>query len=464
MAAVEVIDIDAGDVVKLLAQHEGHFFDFKSKLITPTKLSQSISALANTDGGEIIVGVSESNTTFLWDGFDRPEAANPIFQMLESVCPLGLGITANFLASDNQSGILLQIEVKKLKDIVNATDSRAYVRRSAQNLAVTSNEAIQRLRLDKGLDSFETQTIAADTDTITNSEAIISFVLEIVPHQEPETWLRKQQLISGTLPTVAGTILFADEPQAILPKRCGIKIYRYKTADDEGTREALTGQPETVEGNAYSQVYEAVAKTKALIEGIRRMTSEGLAEINYPEETLHEIITNAVLHRDYSIADDVHIRVYDNRIEVESPGVLPGHVTPENILDTRFARNGNIVRIINKFPNPPNKDVGEGLNTAFQAMEKLQLKKPIILQKPESVLVSIRHERLASPEDSIIEFLGTHESISNKQARSVCVIREDWRIRSIFSRMVGAGMLEKVPGSTTSNTAYRKGQNSSGNV
>jgi ATP-dependent DNA helicase RecG len=83
--------------------------------------------------------------------------------------------------------------------------------------------------------------------------------------------------------------------------------------------------------------------------------------VRYPPETLHEIITNAVLHRDYSIADDIHIRVFDNRVEVQSPGRLPAHVTPDNILDERFSRNGTIVRLVNKFPNPPNKDVGEGL-------------------------------------------------------------------------------------------------------
>lgn len=89
-------------------------------------------------------------------------------------------------------------------------------------------------------------------------------------------------------------------------------------------------------------------------------------------------------------------------------------------------------------------------------MERLQLKKPVIEQKTGSVLVTIRHERLASPEDAIMSYLDSHETISNGQARELCVIREDWRIRSIFGRMVNADMIEKVPGSTTSNTAYRR--------
>ena len=453
---IETAIIGDQELAALLSRTEGHFFDFKSVDISPGKLSRSISAFANADGGEIVVGIDESYEKLTWRGFDNPEQANDIIQVLEQTCPIGPGVVARFLQHENQKGLVLQLEINKFKEIMKATSGEVYVRRSAQNLPVATDEGMRRLRLDKGLESFESQTLQADLDEITNSETIIGFVLDIVPHQEPESWLRKQQLILSGKPTVAGVVLFADEPQAIIPKRCGIKVYRYKTTEEEGTREALVGQPLTIEGNAYAQVYEAVAQTKSLIEGIKRMTPEGLVPVEYPEETLHEIITNAVLHRDYSIADDVHIRVYDNRVKVESPGVLPGHVTTMNILDTRFARNGNIVRIINKFPNPPNKDVGEGLNTAFRAMERLQLKKPLIEQKPESVLVTIRHERLASPEDAIMEYLGTHPTISNGQARELCVIREDWRIRSIFGRLVDAGMIEKVPGSSTSNTAYRK--------
>jgi ATP-dependent DNA helicase RecG len=131
---------------------------------------------------------------------------------------------------------------------------------------------------------------------------------------------------------------------------------------------------------------------------------------------LHEIITNAVLHRDYHIVDDVHIRIFDNRIEVQSPGQRPTQITIENILGERFARNGAIVRILNKFKDPPNKDVGEGLNTAFAAMHSLGLKEPVIIQTENSVLVIIKYESLASPQEAIMDFLETHPSIKNMQA------------------------------------------------
>lgn len=454
---METIHISAEEVLKLFARTEGHFLDFKSKDIQPAKLTKSISALANSDGGELFIGIEElsSGGPKRWNGFPIYESVNGFIQAIEEIRPLGDGIRLTFLSAEDHHGLVLYIEVYKSRDIVRATSGDVYIRRGAQNLPVSTPESLDRLRLNKGISSFESQTLDASEDTIANSEEIIEFIIEVVPHQEPEKWLRKQLLVIDGKPTVAGTLLFADEPQAMLPKRCGIKIYRYRTVEDEGTRESLDGIPTTVEGAAYRQVYAAVAATKRVVEGIRRMTSQGLITVEYPEETLHEIITNAVLHRDYSFPDDIHIRIYDNRVEVESPGTLPGHITPDNILDERFARNGNIVRIINKFPDPPNKDVGEGLNTAFRAMKRLQLKEPVIIQKESSVLVVIRHEQLASPEERIMEFLESHSTINNGEARELCVIREDWRVRSIFSRMVTAGMIEKVPGSTTSNTAYR---------
>jgi ATP-dependent DNA helicase RecG len=91
---------------------------------------------------------------------------------------------------------------------------------------------------------------------------------------------------------------------------------------------------------------------------------------------------------------------------------------------------------LNKFPNPPNKDVGEGLNTAFDAMHNLGLKEPVIEERANSVLVLIRHEPLASPEEAILDFLATHQTVNNSQARGVTHIRADYRVENIFRRMV----------------------------
>lgn len=103
--------------------------------------------------------------------------------------------------------------------------------------------------------------------------------------------------------------------------------------------------------------------------------------------------------------------------------------------------------------------MGEGLNTAFSAMHQLGLKEPVIREEANSVLVSIKHETLASPEEAIMGYLQEHTTIKNSQAREVTHIREDYQIKNIFGRMVEAGMIEQVPGTRTSSTAYRKRKN-----
>ncbi len=378
MNAIIVNDLSELEIEKVLFLEEGHFADIKAVDIKPGKITNTLAAFSNAEGGEVYIGIDEDKQTGKrhWRGFENPEAANGHVQIFEKLFPLGRDYSYDFLRNPLSTGLVLKIEVKKTRDIKKSSNDKIYVRRGAMNLPVDSEEERERLRHNKGITSFETEPLNVSADFITNSEVVIEFMLEVVPNAEPDEWLRKQQLLINDNPTVAGTVLYADEPQALLPKRCGIKLYRYKTKDLEGSREALDFDPISIEGGAYNQIRDAVAQTTEVIESIRVSTSEGLEQVKYPSTALHEIITNAVLHRDYSVADDIHVKIFDNRIEVASPGTLPGHVTPENILRERFARNGVIVRLINKFPDPPNKDVGEGLNTAFSAMRTMNLKEP----------------------------------------------------------------------------------------
>ncbi|MBZ5539922.1 MAG: putative DNA binding domain-containing protein [Acidobacteriia bacterium] len=458
---IEQLKIEEAEANRILALEEGHYLDLKRAEIMPAKLAQAVSAFANTAGGELFIGIEESDRSGAkprrWRGFADIEEANPHIQVIEAMSPLGTHYRASFLSAPGQTGHVLHLIIFKTKDILYASDGVAYVRRGAQKQAVKGEEALHRLRLDKGIISFEDETLALDPAAITNSAAVIQFMLNVVPTAEPDTWLAKQNLIVGGKPTVAGLLLFADEPQATLPKRSAIKLYRYKTKDAEGKRESLAFDPITIEGPLDQQIRKAVVRTKKLVEEIRRLGPHGLDSVTYPHETLHEIITNAVLHRDYSIAVDVHVRIYDDRIEVESPGRLPGHVTRENILDEQSARNPKIVRLINKFPDPPNKDVGEGLNTAFEAMKQLRLKEPVIEETEHSVTVYIRHTPLASPHDTVLAYLENNDEITNMIARDLTGIRSENSMKSVFLSLKKRGMIEPVPGKTSGGkAAWRK--------
>jgi ATP-dependent DNA helicase RecG len=455
--AITIVTITPDERDKILAFSEGHFGDLKAIEIGPAKLTRTIAALSNAEGGEIYVGVAEQlpAKTRTWRGFAAVEDANAHLQVFEPLFPLGDGYAYTFLESPGYPGLVLKVDVGKSRDVKTASDGVVYVRRGAQNLPVKDEAGLLRLKRNKGLVSFESETVSADPEVLTNSAVTLAFMLEVVPIAEPEVWLRKQAIVQSGKPTVAGIVLFAEEPQALLPKRSGIKVYRYQTTANEGTRESLAFDPLSIEGHAYQQIESAVHKTAEIIEGVRVNTPDGLESVTYPITALHEIITNAVLHRDYSVADDIHIRIFDNRVEVISPGTLPAHITPENILEERFARNAAIVRLINKFPNPPNKDVGEGLNTAFNAMRDMKLKPPLITQVGGSVRVVLRHEPLATPEELILEYLQKNEQITNRIAREICFIGSENKMKLILQRLVKKNLIELVPGTTRYSAAYR---------
>lgn len=453
-------EIDEAQAERLAQIEEGQYSDLKAAGISPSKLSHTISAFANADGGDLYIGIGEEILggyvkRRTWAGFPDVEAANGHLQSFDRTFPLGKDFQYEFLRCETRPGVVLHVQVSRTQGVVKAADGKPYIRRGAQNLPQDSPEQLRRLEFTKGVISFEGHPVKSGTQTIIDSPVTTQFLASVVPTAEPEAWLRKQQLIVTDMPTVGGLLLFAEEPQAVLPKRCGIKVYRYETHEETGFRDVLSFIPITVEGCLYYQIKNAVDVTVAEVEKIKAMSASGFEAIKYPPETLHEIITNAVIHRDYSIADDVHVRIFDNRIEVQSPGRLPAHVTTKNILHERFARNGAIVRLLNKFPDPPNRDVGEGLNTAFDKMRELGLRDPIVEERDSDLIVTILHEALASREETIRKYLEEHETIVNKKARALTFVRDADQMKRILQKMVDSDIIELVPGTRRGGAKYR---------
>lgn len=352
---------------------------------------------------------------------------------------------------------MLFCDVLKNQRVWKDSQSDIYIRRGAQNLKQSTYEQQERLKYNKGISSFEDSKTNIENSRLIESDHFQRFCESIVPKTEPLTWLKKQQVVKDGFATVAGAVLFDDEPQVALPK-AAIKISRYKTSD-QPTRSTLEGQPHTIDGPVTEIIKKTVERIVHIVEQIPVMKDTGFKSVQYPTDAIHEIVTNSVIHRDYSINDDVHVRIFDNRIEIFSPGLLPAHITVENILEERFARNQKIVRLTNKFPDAPNKDVGEGLNTAFEAMRELKLKDPIVTQEAAGVLVTLRHEKLAEPEQSITNYLRNNVEINNRTARRITFIGSENKVKNIFRKMMAAGIIEKIPGRSQAKTGYTKGPN-----
>lgn len=453
-----VYTITEEQALKILNTPEDFLNDVKAKEIKPSKLSETVSAFANASGGDIYIGIAENKAarTKEWNGFSEPEEANDIPQVLLQAHPFGNHLVFEYLECEGYNGLILHITIKKVKELVKSSSGDIYIRVNAGKQKIDSLDSLRKLEMDKGIITFENEWVEVTPSRIENSVSILSFLLNVIPSGEPKIYLENQELIKPGHAKVCGVLLFCDEPAIYLPKRSSIKIMRYKTKDDDIGREFLDGNPLTIEGDAYNLIFNAVKKTKEILEGIQKLGDAGLETIKYPDETLHEIITNAVLHRDYSIVADVQIRIFDNRVEVESPGKLPGHVTVRNILHTQSARNPSLVRLINKFPDPPNKDVGEGLDTAFRAMELLRLKKPIITELETSVLVVIRHESLGSPEEIVMEYMSRNDEITNSIARELTGIKSENSMKNVFLRLKQSNLLEPIPERRGSASAWRK--------
>jgi ATP-dependent DNA helicase RecG len=207
----------------LPAIEESHFIDLKSAEITPANLTKTASAFCNASEGEIFVGIEKSfglaGKQRKWNGLNDQEAGNAFFQVVEKMSPMGNHYLADFLAVKGTNGLVLHLGFFKTQEILSASNGQVHVRRNAQNLPVSDEEAKERLKFDKGIKSFEDEVTDAQASEIKNASVLLDFLAEVVPSAEPEEWLSKQRVVADGRTTVADVLLYSELPQAILPKR-----------------------------------------------------------------------------------------------------------------------------------------------------------------------------------------------------------------------------------------------------
>lgn len=437
------------EILDLSTRQEGHFYDRKAREIDGKKIQKIACAFANADGGDFIVGIKddkdEPNPNNRWNGYLTKEEFNFVFQNLMELKP-SIPYVATFLKNSLNDSYALQITVEKSEKVHNTADNTVYIRVSAQSLPLKDPQKIQELSFAKGETSYEDLVYRdARAEDIFESCEIKRFLKDYSPQSDPIDFTVNQNLVDRNSydPKMSGLLLFNDNPVAILPRKCGIKITRYDTSEKIPEREHLKEQA-NIEGSLYEQIHKASVAITDLMSKVKIWTPKGLDTVKYPEETIWEILVNAVIHRDYSISDDVHVLIFNNRIEINSPGKLPGYVTEDNILESRYSRNTKIVRTLNRYKNPPNKDMGEGLNTAFQRMKDWRLKEPTLKVEGNYVKVTIAHSPIASPEETIMEFLSNNENIKNKQARELTGIKSENKMKAIFYKLRDQQLIKPV--------------------
>lgn len=443
---MEVRKIDQDEVKAILDLNEDHFNDVKSKRISPAKLQETFVAFANADGGDIFVGVEDKEETGdRISGFAEQEEANGVLStLLEETEPAVENLIVEFLEVEGK-GFILHIGIPKSPKVHYTASGYCYIRVNAAKRKI-KGERVTQLAYSKGAEPFERKAMPdIDIEDITDGEHIKDYMERVNSHLSREVFLRKQRLLTKKdgerVPNVGCVLLFDEEPQASLETRCAVKVYRLRTTEEEYKREQLAEMPVTINGPVEEVISKAIVQVSRYIDGASFEENGKLVKLSYPAEALKEILVNAVIHRDYSLNDDIHVRIFDNRVEVQSPGKLPGYMTLDNLYEERFSRNPNLVRMLHNLPDPVNHDIGEGLDTAKNELKKAGLVDPIFKEIDNAFVVTIRHQKLASIEDVILQYLeeNPEASIGNKLIRQLSGEDDMQKVKLALQKLRGNG-------------------------
>lgn len=451
MTMYEVIDLSAKEIEVLLNTVEDHFNDFKSKQIAPHKLQETFVAFANADGGNIYIGIEDSaSDRERLSGFNEPEEANAIIAtLLENTNPAVENVEIEYLKTPG-NGLILHIDIPKSPKVHYTASGDCFIRANAQKVKI-KGERITQLSYSKGAEPYEKKAVdIVEVQDILDSEYYVDYRRRIGTSQSPEVFLKKQRLLTKKddefVPNVGCVLLFDEEPQGSLDTRCAVKVYRLRTTETEYKREQLQEEPVTIEGPLEIVILSTIDKVKEYVDGASFKDGDNLVKLVYPAEALKEILVNAVIHRDYSQKDDVHVKVYDNRIEVQSPGRLPGYMTVDNLYEERFSRNPNLVRLLHKLPNPVNHDIGEGLDTAKNELRKAGLVAPVFEERGNNFVVIVKHQTIASIEDVIINYFNDNPTgqLTNKLVRQLSGEDDLQKVKKALQKLRDEGIIKPL--------------------
>jgi len=254
--------LDSEDILALCIRQESHFYDRKAKEIDGKKIQKIATAFANADGGDFVIGIKDDNDEpdpkKRWNGEAVKENFNKIFQNMLEIKP-SVPYIATFLFNPITKTYALQITVEKSEKVHYTSDNTVYIRVSAQSIPLKEPQKLQELSFAKGETSYEDLICKdAKAEDIFETTEMKRFLDDYSPKSDPIDFTVNQNLVDRTSydPKISGLLLFNDNPVAILPKKCGIKITRYDTNEKAPEREHLKEQT-TIEGSLYEQIHKA---------------------------------------------------------------------------------------------------------------------------------------------------------------------------------------------------------------
>ncbi len=270
-----------------------------------------------------------------------------------------------------------------------------YYRMGDKSKKLNFDERLQ-LMYAKGSRYYEDEPVFRSTLDDIDMDFVAEYCKKIGYTKSPEEYIRQnkdyivkhdgREEMSG-----AALLLFGADPQRFFP-RARVRFIRYDGTEAKVGTQMNVIKDEVFSGRILDMVQQALDFVRSQIKERTRLGGDGrfVTTPEYPEFAWKESIVNAVAHRDYSIkGTDIQIKMFDDRITVESPGILPGIVRLSNLRTVHFSRNPKIAEFLHQYDYV--KEFGEGVDRMFKEMENAGLPAPEYSDNVFMLNVTIRN-------------------------------------------------------------------------
>jgi ATP-dependent DNA helicase RecG len=445
------------------------------------KILETTVAMANTNGGSIVIGIDDPEKTTrkglgrVYGIEENLELYDELIRNFQTIIPpissitrpveLKVNVSSNLNVEDTKRVAI--INIPKATECFHSFGNQVYVRLNKGNKRLTPAEVI-KLSYAKGFEKADKELVRVDFTLLDTqwyqawkqARSISGSSIEDILFR---TGLARKNDEGKLLPTRAAVLLFAEYPTNLMDTKCTVRILQY-TGRIETFRETpnLIGNPVTVEGPLIELIAHAQDYVLTLLRTGVEIHSGFITKYQIPERAIKEAITNAVIHRDYHIKRDIEIKIFEDRVEIKSPGLFPYNITTSNIGKVRSDgyRNDLLVKHLREFPEPPNLDQNEGVKAMQNEMNAHNLYPPIYWEYPtyqDSVEVGLFNELRPGEWEQVRDFLIKNKYINNVQARTVTGIVQAYKMSALFRRWADQGLLIRIQPTSGAkrNTRYK---------
>ena len=384
--------MDLLELQQRIAKWEDLHTEFKELPVHEDDLSASLVAFANTDGGQLILGVTNNRQI---KGVANPDRAmQRTDQIAYNNCEPPLTIIQETIQAEGGE-IVIAVNIPKGDQRPYRTNRGVYYIRTTSGRQQASRQELLRLfQATESLYYDETPVLRASMTDL-DDRAFDRFLQQAFQRPLDQFEIGYERLLKNMgyvqtqdqkdFPTVAALLFFGREPQRFLPQ-AHISAARIPGLDFTAPpSDAKTGTgtlPEMLEDIArFLRVH---LQTPHVIQSFE---SEPRPEL--PEEALREFLVNALAHRDYTVTAPVRVFIFDNRVEVRTPGGLPNTVTIEAIRlgAAHVLRNPSIYTLFSRWGLVTG--IGTGIYRAIESVRNATGKETNLLVQANEFVVSL---------------------------------------------------------------------------